>query len=246
LSQDTNSKIPKIIHQIWLGPFNPPQKAMDSWVRLHPSWEYHLWTEDNLPDLINQKAFDDSDDLPQKSDILRYDLLYRFGGIFIDADEYCLRPIDELIDRLNADSCEVFAVHEGNKGMPELIANGILGCIKSSPFMEEMIKGVDISKPGSAWEIVGPKYLTEVIASSGSNVHILDSKSFLPVHHRDKRNRKIDASKLRLDPEIYGIQLWGSTNCAYEPVWYKHPFKYLKFLSRKLRNKMFLVVGLDD
>ena len=38
--------IPKIIHQIWLGPLPPPQRWLDSWRDHHPDWDYHLWTNE--------------------------------------------------------------------------------------------------------------------------------------------------------------------------------------------------------
>jgi len=34
--------IPKIIHQIWLGPLEPPIEVMETWQRLHPEWKYIL------------------------------------------------------------------------------------------------------------------------------------------------------------------------------------------------------------
>ena len=34
---------------------------------------------------------------PEKADILRYELLYRFGGLYIDADIICLKPLNDLL-----------------------------------------------------------------------------------------------------------------------------------------------------
>jgi mannosyltransferase OCH1-like enzyme len=90
--------IPRIIHQIWLGPLTPPSKALDSWKKKHPNWEYRLWTEDNLPNLKNQHAFDVSDNYPQKADILRYELLEQFGGVYVDADVHCIKPVDRSVN----------------------------------------------------------------------------------------------------------------------------------------------------
>jgi hypothetical protein len=28
------------------------------WQELHPDWEFYTWTEDNLPELFNQEAYD--------------------------------------------------------------------------------------------------------------------------------------------------------------------------------------------
>lgn len=237
--------IPKIIHQIWLGPLEPPQAAMDSWKKKHPEWAYKLWTDENLPDLQNYEAFKASDNYPQKSDILRYELLYRFGGIFVDADEYCLKPIDPLFSLIESKEAEVFAVHEGNKGLPDLIANGVMGCIEGSEFMKKMIDEVDVDQEGDAWEIVGPLYLTRMLDVYAPKCEVLPSKTFFPVHHRDKNMRKISAAQFAGDPEVYGIQLWGSTNFAYKPDFLKNPWMSMKYWSRKIRGKMFVVTDLD-
>ena len=42
--------IPKIIHQIWIGPKTPPTKLMDTWKNKHEKegFEYIRWTEDEM------------------------------------------------------------------------------------------------------------------------------------------------------------------------------------------------------
>lgn len=94
-------KIPKIIHQIWLGSSVPPvyESYMRSWREHHPDWDYMLWTDDNvnaLFPLYNQEFYDQAENYGTKSDILRWELLYRFGGLYVDTDYECLNPLDEL------------------------------------------------------------------------------------------------------------------------------------------------------
>lgn len=94
-------KIPKIIHQIWLGSPVPPvyERYMKSWQEKHPNWEYYLWTDENVHELFplyNQQYYDAAENYGMKSDILRWELLYRFGGLYVDMDYECLNPMDEL------------------------------------------------------------------------------------------------------------------------------------------------------
>ena len=45
--------IPRLFHQIWLGPDPFPAEYVEyqrSWTRHHPGWELRLWTEADLPD----------------------------------------------------------------------------------------------------------------------------------------------------------------------------------------------------
>ena len=85
--------IPKIIHQIWLGDQSQrPINLMKTWEDMNPGWVYKLWTDDNLPKLICQEQFDKMKGLHGKADILRYELLYKYGGFYIDADSECVLP----------------------------------------------------------------------------------------------------------------------------------------------------------
>ena len=82
--------IPKIIHQIWVGDQSKrPDSLIQTWIDMNPSWEHILWTEENMPELTNQKQFDAMNELAGKADILRYELLNTHGGFFIDADSSC-------------------------------------------------------------------------------------------------------------------------------------------------------------
>ncbi|NBV41108.1 glycosyl transferase, partial [bacterium] len=44
--------IPKILHQVWLGPKEMPAQFVswrEQWRRLHPDWEYMLHTDKDIP-----------------------------------------------------------------------------------------------------------------------------------------------------------------------------------------------------
>ncbi len=92
--------IPKIIHQIWIGGSIPPiyhyyQKTCKD---LHPDWDYRLWTEREIDALNfeNRDLYDDTKSLAEKSDILRYQILKDYGGVYIDMDTRCIKPFDDL------------------------------------------------------------------------------------------------------------------------------------------------------
>lgn len=233
------SEIPRIIHQIWLGPLEPPMEAMETWRQLHPDWEYILWTEENLPALKNQDAFDRSKSYAQKADILRYELLHCFGGIFVDADEYCVKELTPLYRQVQQNNCDCFAVFESEKS--NLIANGILACTAKNSFMAKMVDEINIDRQGDPWQLVGPKYLTDMVETHSPNIHIFKSKVFIPFHFSDRNLRFIDIEKVRQDPEIYGVQLWGSTTSAYKPKFRDAPRLYVRHYINKLKGKTFRI-----
>jgi inositol phosphorylceramide mannosyltransferase catalytic subunit len=102
-STDSAVKIPKIIHQIWLGSEVPESLKIlqKTWIDYHANrgWTYKLWTDEDVAQLklYNQEFYDASDNYGVKSDILRWELLYYYGGIYVDMDYECLQPLDALL-----------------------------------------------------------------------------------------------------------------------------------------------------
>ncbi|MGE4168464.1 MAG: glycosyltransferase [Candidatus Babeliales bacterium] len=96
----TSVRIPKIIHQIWLGsPFPEKYRAyQESWLKHNPGWEYKLWTDADVASFAwrNKDLFDASKNYGEKSDIWRYEILEQFGGIYIDTDFECLKSMNSL------------------------------------------------------------------------------------------------------------------------------------------------------
>lgn len=94
--------IPRTFHHIWLGPDPLPDDHrpwIETWKRHHPEWEFRLWTEENLPeDPIRPEVLDRLRAPVERADILRLEILYRHGGVYLDTDLECLRPIDPVLD----------------------------------------------------------------------------------------------------------------------------------------------------
>jgi len=94
--------IPPIFHQIWVGPEPFPDEFaayQESWIRHNPGWELRFWTDESLPEgLLRREAYDRSRTPWERADILRLEVVVRFGGVHVDADFECLRPIAPLIE----------------------------------------------------------------------------------------------------------------------------------------------------
>ena len=102
------SNIPKIIHQLWIGPKPAPTKFMDTWKNKHENegFEYIRWTEKEMKKrgfkTKLKNKIDDIEEMCGKADILRWEILYEYGGFFTDADSYCIEPITYLLDKYKA------------------------------------------------------------------------------------------------------------------------------------------------
>lgn len=102
ISPQATLKIPKIIHQVWLGcPLpNAFKEYISSWVTMHAQggWSYKLWTDEDIKkfELYNRDLYDASDSVGVKSDIVKWEVVYTFGGVYLDVDYECLKPLDIL------------------------------------------------------------------------------------------------------------------------------------------------------
>lgn len=215
------SQVPKIIHQLWIGDKPEPTNLMNTWRDKHPNFKYIKWDEKLL--LEYQHIFtcndrvDEIEEINGKADIIRWEILYEFGGVFIDADSICIEPIDDIINK-------PFASYENETARPGLIATGTMGFPPKHPLVFDAInwiKNNSVSKKDtglSAWETVGPLLLTKLY-NLHKNIHIYPSYYFLPEHYSGLKYNK--------HGKVYGYQEWGSTK-KHNVHEAKLPSEYLK------------------
>jgi len=202
--------IPKIIHQIWVGDQNKrPYKMMETWKEKNPSWEYMLWTDANLPTMINRHHFDAFSPYHGKADILRYEVLKQHGGFFIDADSDCIKPLEDFL--LDNDS---FACFESEQHRPGLVANGYLAGIKDCQIFDILIQKISKMIPqhmnamAPPWQLTGPTLLTNSIREYNyTKLKIYPSHYFIPSHFCGGNYTGSD--------HVFCRQYWGSTHGSY-------------------------------
>lgn len=93
--------IPKVLHYCWFGHGKIPdtlQRIMESWKRFCPDYEIIRWDESNYD--VKKNAYIggayDRKQYAYVSDYARKDVLYEYGGIYLDTDVEIVRNIDEL------------------------------------------------------------------------------------------------------------------------------------------------------
>lgn len=95
--------IPKIIHYAWFGSKIPKvvEDRVDDWKKILPDWKFICWNEDNY----DIHKFDFSGKMyDQKKygyivDELRYDVLYQYGGFYLDTDMVIKKSLDCFLDK---------------------------------------------------------------------------------------------------------------------------------------------------
>lgn len=98
-------KIPKIIHQTWKEKDLPSNFELlsSTWKDFHPDWEYRLWTDDmnrafirdNYPEFLEK--YNSYPREIQRVDAVRYFILRKEGGVYIDLDFECFKNISPLL-----------------------------------------------------------------------------------------------------------------------------------------------------
>jgi mannosyltransferase OCH1-like enzyme len=97
-------RIPRIFHQIWVGPNPFPEefgRYQQTWLDHHPGWELKLWTDENFPEreaLIRPESADRLRAPWERGDIFRLEILLKEGGVHVDTDFECKRSIEPLIE----------------------------------------------------------------------------------------------------------------------------------------------------
>jgi hypothetical protein len=193
--------IPQIFHRIWLGGSPLPDEYYEfgeTWRALHPDWQMLLWSDDNLPHLKNSWAYHQANTWAARSNIARYELLFRDGGIYIDTDFECQKNLEPLLDGV-----ECFVAIEREN----LANNAIIGAIPGHPFVADLVESLKdsvLSLPNDDPAIVqsGPYYLTEILRRH-PEVTVFPAKFFYP-YQWNERWRKYDEF-----PDAYAVHHWS-------------------------------------
>ena len=99
--------IPKIIHQVWEGKDGPPPNFLldvsQTWKEQHPDWMYIFWDGEKINSFMSahpeyMKVYEAYRYAVQRWDMIRYLILYEYGGVYADLDYECIEPLDGLLE----------------------------------------------------------------------------------------------------------------------------------------------------
>ena len=94
------ASIPKILHHIWIGSSFPAElhAFRHSWLKHHPDWTMMFWRgEEPVEDRVATVLKNDRYSPVVKSDVLRFYALAKMGGLYVDTDFECLKPMGKLL-----------------------------------------------------------------------------------------------------------------------------------------------------
>lgn len=178
-------KIPKIFHRTVPENYDP---ECDVWwlklQELHPGWEF--W---NHQDPLDPEQWETSEywdacqNGAQKAGLIRLEVLWRYGGIYVDSDVEPLRSFEPL--RCN----RAFAGWEDETTIPD----AVLGAVPGHDLFKLMLdEACLLVKNGqNAW-YSGPGVTTRFMNSNVDDCLVLPPGAFYPYHYLQKREENID------------------------------------------------------
>lgn len=169
-TEEGSYKIPPVLHFIWLGPKPFPPQSVENvrtWIAQNPGWKVKFWTDrDRDPPcegmekvLVKSfnflklgKCFEESQNWGEKSDLLRFEILYQQGGIYVDHDANCLRPFAGMIRGYDF-FCGLETPHEAFVGRNVTCGNGLLGARPRHPTVGKVLELI-----AERWQLLGEKF----------------------------------------------------------------------------------------
>ena len=163
-------KIPKVVHFIWLGPKPFPPYSVENirtWMAHHPDWTFKFWTDRDREapcsgmQVIDVSTFHflklgscyaSSQNFGEKSDLLRYEILFQEGGVYADHDANSLQRFDGLHRGYDFYCC-LEAPHEPFVDLNITCGNGVLGSRPGHPCVAKVIDLI-----AENWQPMAEKY----------------------------------------------------------------------------------------
>lgn len=238
--------IPKIIHYCWIGG-NPKTalalKCIESWKKFCPDYEIIEWNESNYDFFKNRYM---ADAYRQKKwgfapDYARLDIIYQYGGIYLDTDVEIIKSFDDLLE------LHAFAglQREG------IAAFGLgFGAEKNNIIIQELRDQYnDISffnEDGTINLTTSPKYQSDYLVehygmSSNNEIQTLNNNiTIFPIEYFNPMNPS--SGELTITENTYSIHhyaaSWSTASNKRRTVIYKWIYKVFgEDVAKKIRKK---------
>jgi hypothetical protein len=204
----SQSGIPKIIHQIWIGKKTPAilSKYMSTFKKMD-GYIYKLWKNDDVSEANFPKTWKYIQKLllapkilyAMIADLMRLEILYHHGGIYVDTSFEAVKSLDIILDKYvnspfimsNEASCGLLC--RGGEHKKLYISNSF---IISKPkykvlnrlVSEEYLSNIDFRQKANY--ATGPYYVRSGIIKK-NDVKMLPTSTIYPYNYEDEENDKL-------------------------------------------------------
>lgn len=223
------SGIPKILHQTWKDTVVPASliRFQQTWQVNHPGWAYLLWTDSDNRKFIQRhypwflRIYDTYPEHIMRVDAVRYFILYHYGGVYVDLDFECVKPIKPLLtgkqivlgaepDAHMNDHCPTV------QPFPKLLCNAFMASSARHPFWEHLFKKlITYRRAPDPLNATGPFFLTRAVESYQlqDTINIVSDDLLYPVKDNGTQTESYlsPVERVRISQKAYGIHHWSCT-----------------------------------
>ena len=178
--------IDKVIHLIWLQGFNKlPDRysiILNNNKNVLYDYEFKYWDDNSIRDLLTThyktlyNIYDSCDIYQGKSDIARYCIIHKYGGIYVDVDFKFYKKIDIFLNK------NFICIGLGKFK----IMNGLFGSIKNHIILEDVINNLSENKQITRYSITfvtGTVMFKKHIIHHKLNSNQPNKIAILPTHY---------------------------------------------------------------
>jgi mannosyltransferase OCH1-like enzyme len=227
--------IPKLIHQIWIGESPVPyhfNQLMNSWEKKNQDWEYKLWGTNETRDFLEEyyiellPFFEKLSHTVQKVDLLRYLILIKHGGLYVDVDYDCISSVNSILENKNIafglEPIEYAKFHKSDY----FLGTCFIASVPQHPFLIELVAYINnrisltkldnIDRYTYVMNTTGPKVLNEFYHkySQNGSISLINAEYVCPLDLREVKeyylgiNKRAYAKKLA---KAVAIHLFSGT-----------------------------------
>lgn len=200
LSKAKLQPMPKLIHRTVPAERSPEvDEYWAAFAEMNPGWELKSWEEPLNPDdfPITSPLWPLCDSGAQKAGLIRLELLWSYGGMYVDSDCKPLKPLDPLL------GFQVVAGWEDAQCVPD----AVIGSAKAHPVICELLNlaAERILAGAGAWE-TGPGVTTSILPHR-PEVTLLPPGSFYPFHYLEQSRAGEDFTQTA--PWAFMAHMWA-------------------------------------
>lgn len=142
------------------------------------------------------------------SDLFRFSLLHRYGGIWCDADVVCLKALDFVADRTYFASEHALVQSSTGPKSQAVPTTCFIAAASGDPLIAECLRRTTvIGRNQTNWADSGPGVVQALIAETGRMDCVLQPDIFCSVPHWEVQ--QLISGFRAINPVAYGLHFWN-------------------------------------
>jgi len=116
--------------------------CVGQWQKMNPNWTVHLLDANTIHEFVEplpiKTSVIDKMLLPHRSDLIRTQLLIKYGGVWADPTTFCTTSLDSWINKTLSSGIFLFR----NPARDRIIANWFIAATPNHPFLIQLLNGL--------------------------------------------------------------------------------------------------------